>query len=79
MVIDGVWATVGSANLDNRSFALNDELNLIVYDRGVAARLEAVFAADLAHASRLTYEAWRRRPIRERLMELLSRPVQDNL
>ncbi len=45
MVIDGVWATVGSTNLDRRSFALNDELNLVVYDRAVARRLEQVFAA----------------------------------
>ena len=37
MVIDGVWSTVGSTNLDRRSFALNDELNLVVYDRAVAA------------------------------------------
>jgi cardiolipin synthase len=79
MVIDGVWATVGSANLDNRSFALNDELNVITYDRGVAARLEAVFAADLAHATPVTYEAWRRRPVHERLLELLSLPIQDGL
>ena len=42
MVIDGVWATVGSTNLDNRSFALNDELNLVVYDAPTAQRLEAI-------------------------------------
>ena len=48
MVIDGVWSTVGSTNLDNRSFALNDELNLVVYDREVGRRLEAIFAEDLA-------------------------------
>src|SRR5262249_2565063 len=50
MVIDGVWATVGSTNLDNRSFAVNDELNVIVYHRGVAQRLEAAFTDDLAHS-----------------------------
>jgi cardiolipin synthase len=79
MVIDGVWATVGSANLDNRSFALNDELNLVVYDRGFAARLEAVFAEDLAHATPVTYEAWRHRSVAERLLEILALPLHDTL
>ena len=40
MVVDGVWATVGSTNFDNRSFALNQELNLTVYDATVARRLD---------------------------------------
>ena len=40
MVIDSIWATVGSTNLDRRSFALNEELNLVIYDAGVARRLE---------------------------------------
>jgi cardiolipin synthase len=79
MVIDGVWATVGSANLDNRSFALNDELNVVAYNRSVAARLEAVFAEDLAHATPVTYEAWKNRSIGERLLELLALPIQDSL
>jgi cardiolipin synthase len=43
VVIDGVWATIGSTNFDNRSFAGNDELNMILYDRGVARKLEQVF------------------------------------
>jgi cardiolipin synthase A/B len=79
MVIDGVWATVGSTNLDNRSFALNDELNLIVYDAGVAGRLGAVFMDDLQRARALTYEAWASRGLRERVLELLARPLRDQL
>src|SRR5207244_8089959 len=56
MVIDGVWTTVGSTNLDNTSFALNDELNVIFYDRAVAQRMENVFHDDLAHSQRATHE-----------------------
>ena len=79
MVIDGVWATIGSTNLDNISFAVNDELNLIVYDRGIAGQLEAVFAADVRGARRVTYEAWKDRGLRARLLELLALPIRDLL
>ena len=75
MVVDGVWATVGSTNLDRRSFALNDELNVAVYDAGVASALGRAFAADLEVAERVTYEAWARRPLKGRLFELLSIPL----
>jgi cardiolipin synthase len=79
IVIDGVWATVGSTNLDNRSFALNDELNVIVYDRGVAAQFEAAFKDDVAHARIVTYDAWRRRGLTAKLFELFVAPLRDQL
>jgi cardiolipin synthase len=79
MVIDGVWSTVGSTNLDNRSFALNDELNVIFYSRDVARRLEQVLHEDLEHSRRVTYESWSRRPVKERLLELLALPIRDLL
>jgi cardiolipin synthase len=79
MVIDGVWATIGSTNLDNISFAVNDELNLIVYDRGIAGQLERIFAADVRVSRRVTYEAWKRRGVRARLLELLALPIRDLL
>ncbi len=47
MVVDGQWVSIGSANLDNRSFALNNELNLVFLDRGIASRLIGVFQEDL--------------------------------
>lgn len=75
MVVDGTWATVGSANLDRRSFAMNDELNVAVYDAAFAAELERVFAADVALATRVTYEAWARRPFLSRVYELISIPL----
>lgn len=79
MVIDGVWATVGSTNLDNLSFAFNDELNLIVYDRGVAQRLERVFEDDLKVSRRVTFETWKARGIGAKLMEVLALPIRDLL
>jgi cardiolipin synthase len=79
MVIDGVWSTVGSTNLDNRSFALNDELNVIFYSRDVARRLEKIFEEDLAHSRRVTYEDWANRGMTERLLELLVLPMRDQL
>ena len=79
IVIDGVWATVGSTNLDNLSFAVNDELNLIVYDRGVAQQLERVFHDDVALARRVSYESWKSRGIGARLLEILALPIRDML
>jgi cardiolipin synthase A/B len=79
MVIDGVWATIGSTNLDNRSLALTEELNVIVYDRGVARRFEEIFENDVAHARRVTYEAWKHRGIGAKLLEVLALPIRDLL
>jgi cardiolipin synthase len=79
MVVDGVWATVGSTNLDNRSFALNDELNLVVYNPTVARRFEQVFMDDLTHSTEVDYQQWARRGVMDRLFELLAVPVRDQL
>ena len=79
MVIDELLATVGSTNLDNRSFALNDELNLVVYNRGIARTMEATFRDDVAHATRLTYDRWRARGVVDRFFELLAAPIRDLL
>ena len=79
MVVDGVWATVGSTNFDNRSFALNDELNVVLYDPAVVARLAAAFADDLRHARRVTYEAWQARGLRTKLLELFVLPIESQL
>ena len=54
MTIDGVWTVTGSTNFDNRSFALNDEVNLAVFDREIAARIENQFQQDLEQSRRIT-------------------------
>jgi cardiolipin synthase len=79
MVVDGAWATVGSTNLDRRSFALNEELNLAVHSRTFARRMERIFADDLAHARRIDYEEWSSRGLMARLLELFSLPLRDQL
>jgi cardiolipin synthase len=79
MVVDGVWATVGSTNFDNRSFALNDELNVVLYDRAVVDRLVTAFEADLANSRRVTYEAWQQRGLRTKLLERLVLPIESQL
>ncbi|HET9313642.1 MAG TPA: phospholipase D-like domain-containing protein [Nitrospira sp.] len=56
MIVDGTWATVGSTNLDNRSMAMNDELNVMFYDRTIAKRLEEIFAADVAYSHKVSRE-----------------------
>lgn len=79
MVVDGVWATIGSTNFDNRSFALNEELNLTLYDRPVAQDLEAAFAEDLRHSHRISYEEWDARGWKEKFFELFAFPVEEQL
>ena len=79
MVIDGIWATVGSTNLDHRSFALNEELNVVVYDSDAAGRLEDVFQQDLANSKQVTYEDWSDRGLTSRFLELLSWPLREQM
>ena len=79
MVIDGVWATVGSTNLDNRSLALDEELNVIMYNRGVAGQMEQVFLEDLRHSKQVTYEGWKKRGFASRVLEVLALPIRDLL
>ncbi len=79
MVVDATWATLGSTNFDNRSFALNDELNVGLHDPALARRMQEIFERDLERARRIDYESWRRRGIKERLMETLVLPVRDLL
>ena len=79
MVVDGVWGTIGSTNFDNRSFALNEELNMTLYDRDLAQKLEAEFAEDLKHSRRVTYKEWQARGWKEKLFELFSFPVEEQL
>jgi cardiolipin synthase len=56
----------GSANFDNRSLELNDELNVVVFDPAVTTRLRSDFERDLRQSRRITLEAWRARPIYEK-------------
>jgi cardiolipin synthase len=69
MVVDECWTSVGSTNFDNRSFRLNDEANLNVLDRRFAERQIEIFQRDKKRAKLITLEAWRRRPLSEKIIE----------
>jgi cardiolipin synthase len=69
LVVDGLIASVGSTNFDNRSFRLNDEANLNVIHRGFAERQRQVFEADWTKSKPITLDAWRNRPWQEKLWE----------
>jgi cardiolipin synthase A/B len=79
LLIDSHWVTVGSVNFDNRSFALNDELNISFRDPGVVAELEAHFRADLQDSYELTLATWRTRPLAMRSRELVTELVRRQL
>jgi cardiolipin synthase A/B len=76
IVIDGVLSIIGSANFDNRSLELNDELNVAVFDSGLAARLTADFERDIAKSKALELDEWRARPLhirgREKMWSLFG-------
>jgi cardiolipin synthase A/B len=72
MIIDGKLTSVGSTNFDPRSFHLNDEANLNVYDAAFARRMTEVFEADLRRCQRITLQSWQRRPLRQKVGERLS-------
>jgi len=69
MIVDGLWATVGSTNFDPRSFNLNDEANLSYYDAAFAGRQIEIFQADLARSRQITLQEWTDRPLAERVWE----------
>ena len=79
MIVDGIWVSVGSTNFDNRSFKLNDEANLNIWDRNFAEQQTAVFDADLERAKRVTLEDWRNRPLREKAIEQAAKLVRWQL
>jgi cardiolipin synthase len=72
MMVDGLMSSVGSTNFDPRSFHLNDEANLNVYDREFTARLTEVFEDDIKRSKRITLEDWQNRPAMEKAREKLT-------
>lgn len=68
-VIDGVWSTVGSTNMDFWSLLSNDEVNAVILSREFASEMEKMFEADLLASDEITLEEWRNRPLLPRLRE----------
>jgi cardiolipin synthase len=69
VVVDGVWSTVGSSNLDSRSFLHNDEVTAVILGQGFGAQMQAMFEADMAASREVTRAAWSERPITDRVKE----------
>ena len=79
LIVDRLMVSVGSTNFDNRSFRLNDEANLNVYDPDFALRATEVFERDLKRTEKITYEEWKHRPWQEKLVEHVSALVSSQL
>lgn len=74
MVVDGVWSTIGSANLNNRALFLSYEVNAEVSDRLLAAAMEEQFERDLKHCRQVMLKEWRKRPLSQKIVEILLAP-----
>ena len=72
MVIDELWVSVGSTNFDTRSFSINDEVNMNIYDAAFAQRQIAIFEEDTKESRRITLEEWENRPRQEKILEKLA-------
>jgi cardiolipin synthase len=79
MVVDGTWATIGTANFDNRSLGLNEESNVSFYDPAPVARLIEIFEQDLPQCTEVTLEAWRARGFLRKVQEGIASLLQDQV
>ena len=79
LIVDGMLVSVGSTNFDNRSFRLNDEASLNVYDRDFAAAMTASFENDLGHTRAASLEDWQARPWTERVRERVATLLKSQL
>jgi cardiolipin synthase A/B len=68
LIVDGIWAVIGTTNVDNRSFEHNDELNVAMKDPEVTARLDRDFESDIEASDAIDLENWRARPLFEKLI-----------
>ncbi|MFM9436143.1 cardiolipin synthase A/B [Janthinobacterium sp. CG_23.3] len=79
LVVDSLLVSVGSTNFDNRSFSLNDEANLNVFDRAFAERQIAIFEADLLRSKNVTLQDWQNRPLLQKGLDQLASLVGAQL
>ena len=79
LVVDEYLVSVGSTNFDSRSFKLNDEANLNIYDRDFAKHQAAIFADDLAKSEQVTLDDWLRRSVKEKLVERFAALLDGQL
>lgn len=79
LIVDRELVSVGSTNFDTRSFRLNDEASLNVYDKEFATRMTDVFEQDLKPTKRYTYEMWKQRPFKDKFSEIVLLPIKSQL
>ncbi len=79
IMVDDQWTTIGSANFDNRSFRINDEANVNVFDAGFTRMMNEQFDADLETAELVTLESWQARTWRERMIGWLGNAIGPHL
>ena len=79
MVVDELLVSVGSTNFDNRSFRINDEANLNVFDAALALRQIEIFDEDWKRAKPVTFEMWQQRPLREKMTERITSLLRSQL
>ena len=79
LIVDKLMVSVGSTNFDVRSFRLNDEASLNIYNRDFAARMTEVFEDDIKPTVRYTYQMWKERPLKEKLFEKFVLPLKSQL
>lgn len=79
MVVDGLWATIGTTNFDSRSFAHNEENNVCFYDRPLAHELDEIFAMDMVRCKRITLEEWRERGLFWKIQEVIAAFLQEQV
>jgi len=72
LVIDGVWSTVGSTNMEWWSFSTNDEVNAVILSPEFATEMETMFAEDLAESDEIRWEEWKKRPLLVKVREWFS-------
>ena len=71
-VIDNVWSTVGSTNMDFWSFSTNDEVNAVILSKEFAAKMEEMFARDLAESDEIRPEKWKKRPVVDKVKQWIA-------
>ena len=79
LIVDGEMTSVGSTNFDVRSFQLNDEASLNIYDAAFAAHMTEIFEADLKPTRQYTYQLWKERPLKDKLAEKFILPLKSQL
>jgi len=72
MIVDELWVSVGSTNFDSRSFSLNDEANLNIFDTSFANRQIEIFQQDVVQSKPVTLSDWQQRPLGEKVLDFLA-------